>query len=280
MARVGPPNYYGRRLALRLKQLRLTADLLQQDVADKAHFTLQKVSRIESGQVPGYHELRALLEIYGLPVSEWPPYMDLRAAATKRRWWLKYGLQDDEYVPLEEVAAAKYEFQLGQLPTLLQTEDYARAAVAREANVVSSVDGAVAVLMRQQDRLFSDQPIRLHALIHLPTLRRGVDRAQLLHLLRCAQLPNVMLQVLPQRDDLYEGLHSSLIVLSFDDSEEPDIAFSDTLVGRSQTQDARRVSGVRQALNRLAAFAMSTDASLELLKSMIGHSAAMDDLHD
>jgi transcriptional regulator with XRE-family HTH domain len=148
MGRVPPPNYYGRRLATGLKRLRVKADLLQQEVAGQAHFTLQKVSRIESGQVPGYYELRALLDIYGVPVSEWPPYLDLWTEARKRRWWLKYGLQDDEYIPLEDVAAVKYEFQLGQLPTLLQTADYAHAVAAPDDKIVGrSVRGPVAALM-------------------------------------------------------------------------------------------------------------------------------------
>lgn len=265
------PNHHGRRLALGLRRLREAADLLQKDVAEEAHLTLQKVSRIESGQVPGYHELKALLAIYGVPAAEWPPYLDLWSEARKRPWWRKYRIPDNAYILREDVAAAKYEFQLGCLPALLQTEEYARAVITRSATVGGrSVDNEVAVLLRQQERLFSDQPLRLHALIHIPALRRGVDRSQLAHLLRCAKLPNIALQVVPQRDDVYDGLHSSLIVLSFDHQQEPDIAFSDSPVGLIHTQDPERVRAVRKTLDRLAAFAMTTEASIELITEMMG----------
>jgi transcriptional regulator with XRE-family HTH domain len=78
MGRIAMPNYHGRQLVRALKQLRETAaGIHQQDVAEQAHFTVQKVSRIESGQVPGYHELQALLTIYNVPPDDWLPYLEL-----------------------------------------------------------------------------------------------------------------------------------------------------------------------------------------------------------
>lgn len=266
------PNYHGLHLLRRLRELREAAGLRQEDVADQAHMTLQKVSRIESGQIPGYHELRAFLAIYQLPETDWTPYLDLWEEAKKPRWWRRYRIHDDPYIPWEDVAATKYEFQLGQLPTLLQTQGYARATLATNPTITSdTLDAQVAALMRQQDRLFNDHPLHLHALVHLPALRRGVDNAQLHHLITCAQLPNITLQIVPQHDAVYTAFISSLILLTFNDPHQPDIAFTPTHTGLTQTQDPQHITTVNHTLNHLASLAMDTETSLDLIKQMSGN---------
>jgi transcriptional regulator with XRE-family HTH domain len=258
------PNYHGRRLIRALKSLRDQACLTQEEAGEHLNFTLQKMSRFENGQLPGWHELQAMLDLYGLPTSEWPRYLELWEQARERGWWRKFGLKDPRYVRMEDEASAKYEFQLGHIPTLLQTERYARDLLTRAGRHVSS---ELPVRMHQQERLYSDNKLRLHTLVHEPALHQGVDRAQLVRLIRQAELPNVTLQVVSQRL-LHAGLHGSVILLSFDDPHEPDIAFTETLLGLHQTQQAKVTSAVRRTLDHLAATAMTPDDSLALLKAM------------
>lgn len=266
MATPGTPNYHGRQLLRELKRLREQAGLTQEEAGGRLHLTLQKLSRIENGQLPGYHETRAMLKLYGLGQYEWQPYLDLWEHARERGWWREFGLRDASYVCMEQEASTMIEFQLGHLPEMLQTKHYARASLARHEDVESRV----IVRLRRQRRLFADDtPLVLHTLVHEPVLSQGVDREQLLQLVERAQLPNVVVQVVPQSAGLHGGLGGSVVLLGFEDSQEPDIVFTETLLGLAHTQDEARTAAVRDLLRDLATVAMSPEDSLDVLKSLI-----------
>ncbi|CAM3665751.1 helix-turn-helix transcriptional regulator [Kibdelosporangium persicum] len=258
------PNYHGRRLLREVKRLRELAGLTQEQASTRLHLTLQKLSRIENGQLPGYHELRAMLRLYGVPRLDWEPLLDLWERARKRGWWRDFGLKDSGYVCMEQEAASVTEFQLGLLPALVQTERYARASLQH----ADDAETAVSVRMRRQQRLF-ENPLVLHALIHEPTLQQGVDREQLVQLVDRAQLPNVTLRIVPQSAGLHSGLEGSVTLLSFTDPREPDIVFTETVLGLAQTQDIARTSAVRRRLEQLATLALSAEDSLDTFKALI-----------
>jgi hypothetical protein len=143
-------------------------------------------------------------------------------------------------------ATHRYEFQFGELPAHLQTEE--------------AMPG-------------SRQPLSLHTLLHEGTLRRGADHAQLCRVTACAQLPNVTLQIVPDSHDPHSWLSGSLVLLSFGDRREPGVAILETLFSRSRTQDARHLAAARQSLDRIAAFAMSPAESLVLLRKLAAQEA-------
>jgi transcriptional regulator with XRE-family HTH domain len=261
MACTPEPNYYGRQLVRRLRTLREQTGLTQQEAGNRLNLTLQKISRMENGQLPGWHELQAMLDLYGLPIDDWNDHLDLWRLAKEPGWWRKYRLKDPRYIRMEHEAATVYEFQLGYLPELLQTEQYARATHPRASEVE--------IRMRRQDRLTADPPLRLHSIVHEPVLRQGVDRAQLVQLKQRAELPNVTLQVLPQDRGLHDGLRGALTVLSFDDRTEPDIAFTETVLGWSDTQNTERTAQVRRVLDQLASLSLSPADSAGLLTGAI-----------
>lgn len=270
MACAPEPNYHGRQLIRALKRLRDQAFLTQEEAGERLHLTLQKVSRFENGQLPGWHELEAMLDLYGVPSCDWNHYTELWEQAKKPGWWRTYRLKDSRYVRMEHEAAATYEFHLGHLPELLQTERYARDLLTHHAIPRSgkTITAELAVRMRRQDRLYTDKKLRLHTLLHEPTLHQGVDRAQLNRLAQHAQLPNVTLQIVPHTGNLHAGLLGSIILLSFDDPLEPDIAFTETLTGLHPTQDTSHTTPARRALDHLAATAMTPDDSLALIKKL------------
>lgn len=270
MASTPDPNYHGRQLTRVLRVLREQAGLTQFDAGRRLHLTLQKVSRLENGQLPSYHELQAMLDLYGLPVGDWDQYLGLWERAKERGWWRKYGLTDAHYVVMEDAASEAYEFQLGYLPELLQTEQYAQMTCTDDAAATSikTINSKIKVRIARQRRLLADPPLRLHSIVHEPVLHQGVDRAQFTHLIRQATLPNVTFQILPQDRGLHQGLRGSLMLLSFADSNEPDIAFSESALGCSDTQDNEQTSTARRTLDRLAALALSPDESVELLAAL------------
>ncbi|MBP2327335.1 transcriptional regulator with XRE-family HTH domain [Kibdelosporangium banguiense] len=259
------PNYHGRQLQREIKKLREQARLTQQEAGERVHIEFRKLSRMERRQLPSYHELVMLLDAYGVLSNDYAPYLELWELAKKRAWWRDYHLKETRYIRMEDEADHKYEFQLGQIPTLLQTPAYARATFPRSSK--KTVKTMTEVRMRQQDRLTNDPPLALHALIHAPALHQGVDRAQLHHLLDQAELPNVTLQIVPQ-DRYHEGLQSPLILLSFNDPNEPDIAFTESLIGLQETQDQERTATIKQVLEDLTAQALSPAETRKHLKSL------------
>lgn len=272
MGTPGVPNYYGRQLLRNIRNLREQCGMTQDEAGRKLHLTLQKLSRIENGQLPGYHELRAMVQLYGLPAEEWGSYFQLWERARKRGWWRKFGVRDTTYICMEQEATTMTEFSLGRLPELLQTEGYARRAVqcAFPGND-KAIENHVAVRMHRQNRLLRDEnPLVLHTLVHEPTLYQGVDRAQLAELYRRAQLPNVTLQIVPQRVGLHAGLDGCVALLVFDDPAEPKIAFADSVLGPAYTQDDDKTAGVRQRLDHLAKLALTPEATLSALRRLTG----------
>jgi transcriptional regulator with XRE-family HTH domain len=267
MATPGIPNYYGRQLLRGIRRMREGAGLTQEEAGRSLHLTLQKLSRIENGQLPGYHELRAMLRLYNVPQPEWATYLDLWERARKRGWWRQLGVRDSTYICMEQEASVMREFQLGRLPAMLQTGRYARAITE-----CCGEDGenVVLVSMRRQDRLFAENPLTLHSVLHEPTLHQGVDRAQLIQLYERAQLPNVTLQILPQAVGLHAGLDGSMVLFEFDDPGEPEIAFTETALGLNHSQDEDRTAAVRAILDRLTALATSPEDSLTMIKRLIG----------
>nr|WP_042179111.1 helix-turn-helix transcriptional regulator [Kibdelosporangium sp. MJ126-NF4]CEL13637.1 Putative DNA-binding protein [Kibdelosporangium sp. MJ126-NF4]CTQ99323.1 Putative DNA-binding protein [Kibdelosporangium sp. MJ126-NF4] len=257
-------NYFGRQLLRALKTLREQLRLTQEEASLRVHIEYKKLSRIERRQLPTYHELVMMLDAYGIPSCDYGPYIKLWELARERPWWRDFPLEDTRYIRMEDEAAHKYEFQLGHIPTLLQTEDYARASMNTAKDTARQF---AALRMRQQERLFGEPRLHLHALIHEPVLRQGVNRAQRDLLIRRAEMPNVTIQVVPQRNALHAGLHGSVVLLSFDDPFEADAAFTETLVGIQDTQNAECTAIIRHALNHLSRVAMSPEDTLRRFKT-------------
>lgn len=259
------PNFHGRRLIRELRSLRLRTGMNQHEAGARAHIDLQKLSRMETRQLPTYHELCTMLDIYGVLSSDWAPYLELWDLARRPPWWRQFGVKDPRYLRMEDEAILLYEFRLGHVPELLQTPEYARAMHARLGDPAAGTH--VEVLLRRQQRVL-DGRLAVYALIHEPVLYQGVDRDQLIRLVELAQLPTITLQVVPQSAGLHGGLRTSISLLSFAD-DEPDIAFTPTLTGVAETQDPADLIHIKRTIDSLAAQAMTPRISTVFIKDML-----------
>jgi transcriptional regulator with XRE-family HTH domain len=245
-------NYHGRQLQRELRKLRVQNRLSQEEAGERAHIEHSKLSRIEQQQqLPTYHELLILLDVYGVLSCDTTPYFDLWQLAKQRGWWREYTLEDNNYLRMEDEADVKKEFQLGYLPTLLQTEKYARATLNT-------------AVRSPQDRGQTRDPANAPAGT-APRLA-CVDRSQITLLLERIELPNVTFRIVPPQL-VHEGLQGSVILLSFDDPAEPDMAFADTPLGMTESQNPKRVAAVTRILDQLTSLALSPDDSRALLTS-------------
>jgi transcriptional regulator with XRE-family HTH domain len=257
-----------------LRALRVAAGLSQEEAGAKLHYNDQKISRFECGQVPGWHSLRAMLDVYGLPVNDWQPYLDLWELASKRGWWRAYGLDDLHYVSMEDQASIVREFHGDFIPGLLQTEPYARAVFSamEMPRSQNSIDREVTVRMRRQQRLIGDTPLTLHTIINEPVLRQGVSReimrSQMFRLLRRAELPNVTIQVIPDSAPLHPGWQGSFIVLRFP-GDDFEIGYVEHAFGSVHIEGESQVRAARLRFDGLADLALSQSDSLALIDRVV-----------
>lgn len=268
------PNLRVRVLARALRELRERARMTQQEAGDRLRFTNRKMSRIETGQLPSFHELQAMLDVYGLVSTDWPPYVAMWERAKEKGWWHTYGIPDRGYVPLEAQASEIDSFQLGMVHGLLQTESYVRAVFAGAADPADrtpiSVSRGVEIRRRRQRRLTADEPLRLHSIVDHTALRRDLPcmQEQLAHIVMVAELENVTFQVIPPGIGAHAGLTGSFTVLSFPGPADPDIVYVEHIAGSVEIERDHEVRSARLVFDQLASLALSHDESVRLVDRM------------
>jgi transcriptional regulator with XRE-family HTH domain len=264
------PTFRQVRLGEALRKLRERAGISQREAADRLRYNYQKLSRIENGQLPEYHALRAMLDLYGVLVAEEAPYIDMWERASEKGWWHPYRLDDHGYISLEHDAIRVSAFSLGYIPGLLQTESYIRAAFAGAQLQRSRkwIDNQVAVRMRRRQRLVGDDPLEYHAIIAEAAFRHA-DREQLQLINEVAQLSNVTVQVLPDAAGLNDGQLGSFIVLDFAYPGEMSVLYVEHPAGATYIEEAAKVKPTRLVFKHLSKLALTPDESAEWIGRLV-----------
>lgn len=222
----GSPTVRRRRLAAELRRLR--GNRTGSEVCRAVAWSPTKLSRAESGRerFPP-EEVEKLVDHYGVVDPLRGQLLDLARDATQRGWWEDYaGVLPSEYmefIGLEAEASSTLIWQADLVPGLFQTEAYARQVSIGYQSVIptppSSIEEVVRVRMVRQEKLFREPLLLVSAVIDEAVLLRQIGdrhvmRAQLEHLTRVAELPNVDLRVLPLRRRV-PLVTTSFTVLSF-----------------------------------------------------------------
>ncbi|GDY31144.1 helix-turn-helix domain-containing protein [Gandjariella thermophila] len=273
MAKRSRPTLRRRLLGRELRRLREETGLSQEEAARALNYTDSTISRVEQGQLPNYHALRAMLDVYGLTVDQWQPYLDMYERARERGWWQAYGVDDRGFIALEHEACAVWEYQPGYVPGLLQTADYIREifALSRIKHPRRWIDNQVAVRLKRQERLTADPPLRFHAVVDEPVLHRVVGgralwRAQLRRIVQLSELPNVTVRVLSRFVVAPDGWNGMFIVLSFPDADDPDMAYAEHSSGSVHIERKDEVTGCRLTFDHLASLALAPTESIALIE--------------
>ncbi len=262
MGKNAEPTFRQRKLGEALRVLRERAGLTQQEAAARLRYDHRKLSRIENGQRPEYHGLRAMLDEYGLAVSEWQPYLDMYERAIEKGWWHPYGVDDHGYISLEHDASVVRDFQFAHVPGLLQTESYVRAAFAG-ARVQRSkhwVDNQVLVRLRRQERLLGENPLRLHVVIAESALSQA-DGAQLRLIVERGRLDAVQVQVLPLSVGFHDGYSGPFTLLDFPDKRDSRVLYVEHATGSIHIEDPEKVKAGKLVFTHLSKLALTPDES-------------------
>lgn len=276
------PTVRRRRLGSELRRLRERAELDQAAAAVHLECSTSKLSRLETGQgLPKVLELRTLLDLYGVTdEDERAKIFDIRKQATKPGWWeqaeyetvLPSGL--GVYVGLEYDARAVRTWELGYVPGMLQTAEYARAVLSSTGlRTADEVERLVRVRLQRQQRLTArSNPLELWAVVDEMALLRPIGgqatmRDQLNQLLSTVKLPNVTLQIYPLGKDAHPGMKGAFALLEFSASD-PVVGYVDSHAGNLFIEKDRQTRTLIHAFDRLRAGALDPAESAALLAKL------------
>jgi transcriptional regulator with XRE-family HTH domain len=238
-----PPTVRLRRLAAALRRLRADSGLTREEVEEQTGVNPGTLYRLESARSrPQKRTLIALLNLYEVTGDLRADLLDLSKNADGQGWLQPYhaDLPEDyaAYISFESEARAMRNYQSLYVPGLVQTEDYARAAVHGTAPTITSeeVENRVRARMERQGRLTGESPVELWAIVDEAALHRQVGgpkvmRPQLAHLLDAAKQPNITIQAIPYDVGAHPGMPGSFVYMEFADPADPDLVYIDTQAG-------------------------------------------------
>jgi transcriptional regulator with XRE-family HTH domain len=249
MNSITSPAVPRRRLRTELKRARLQAGLTQEAVAVAMDWSLSKIIRIETGSVGiSTNDLTALLRLYEIDgAKRTDELVALARTARQQSWWSKYrGSVSSAYFQYLEYETDAYvirQYEALLIPGLLQTEEYAIAAISQyrgrhpghsqePAGRLSSrtVKTRVEIRMARQQLLQRPDPPSLFFILDEAVIQRTIGdeklgHAQIARLITMANMPYVTIQIVPFSVGMYVGMAENYTVFSFPDAEDHDVLY-------------------------------------------------------
>ncbi|MEV6241764.1 helix-turn-helix transcriptional regulator [Lentzea sp. NPDC051838] len=257
------PTFRQRRLGEALQQLRERNGMSQREAAERIDYNIQKLSRIENGQLPDIHALRAMLDMYGVIGDEEEPYLEMWNRAKEKGWWRPYGRDTLGYLSLEQDASVIKTFQCLHIPGMVQSRSYMRAlfASSRTQRSEKAISNLIEIRVRRQERLFGDNAVRYHAIITESALRHAGGE-QLLHINKIGLLPNVTIQVVLDMAGLHDGLNGPFTLLEFPYTGDPQVLYVEHAGGSVHIEDPERVQASSLTFKHLSKLALTPEESV------------------
>ncbi|MGJ6967466.1 helix-turn-helix domain-containing protein [Streptosporangium sp. G11] len=275
------PTVRHRRLLQELRQLRSSAGLKQEEVADHLDWSTSRMTKVESGTLRiSVNDVRAMLQLYGLREgTKYEALLQLARQARERGWWHAYSDVIPQwfqvYVGLEAEASSLRNYEPELVHGLLQTEDYARAVyqAARMTDAPNEIERHVGLRMARQDVITrSEQPMNLWAIVNEAALRRRVGGAhvmqkQLRHLADISAQPNVTLQVLPYEIGAHAAMLGSFAILSFSEGTG-EVAYLEYVTGSLYLEKPEELRAYTLTYDHLRASALDPRASTTMIAKL------------
>ncbi|WP_327090805.1 Scr1 family TA system antitoxin-like transcriptional regulator [Nonomuraea sp. NBC_01738] len=261
----------------RLRSLRQSARLAAEEVEFALGRGVVAVGPLEEGLLdPAPATIARLLTLYGVAVPQVREHVLALARGERDPGW--YDAPTVPLLPavtyaLEERAAVIRTYQAQVVPPLLQTEEYARAAIQVAGLAVpgvTTVDDAVATVMTRQELLTRNGGPVLWAVIDESALMRTiaephVQAAQLDALIQHAKQPHISVHIAPLDDPAYLPRTGPFTLLRFADADESDLACAHTVDSDELVTDQAAIEGFHQAFAKLSVITTTRDETLDLL---------------
>ena len=272
------PTVARRMLAVYFRKVREQHGLGLHELAALLGVDLSQASRLDTG-ARGFRveDVRKLCGEYGLPDADQHRLLALAEEARRRAWWQQHDLHPAlrTMIGMEQAALSIAEYAGNVIPGLLQTREYAEAAVTTGGLDVprQKVDDVAAVRMRRQQILTRDRPTHLWVVIDEAVLARvaggpDVMRAQLEHVQARASEPGITVQIIGFEYGLYPAGGNHFILLRMSD-DLPDVLYTESLNKHTDTTDPEELRTARKLWDDLRALALSPRASIERVQMYI-----------
>jgi len=249
-----------------LKAWRERMGLTQQAFADKLGYSAALVAAVEQCKRSPSPEFAVRCdEVTGAPGT----FVRWRVQVSRESYPAFFA----PVLAFERDAARIHGWELGAVPGLLQTEDYARALIrsGRPADGESAIDRLVTARIDRQVILARDNPPMVWYVIDEGVLRHVVGSpavmgAQLDRLTDASGLPGIVIQVLPFTADNHAGCDGPIAVFEF--TAAPTVCYTECYSGGRIVEASEEVAGLMTVISMLRASALPPRESRELIRQI------------
>jgi transcriptional regulator with XRE-family HTH domain len=255
----------------RLRRLREARDWTQEDLAERAEYSSVHVSAVENGRKPPTLRFsRSVDRVFGLEGT---------ADSFEREYReIKHGSLLEgfpEYVEYEGRAVEIRLYEVGVIPGLLQTPEYAATleddAVRREAITPEQAEERVELVSQRQATLARTPSPLIVAVLDESCIRRpmgdpAIMDAQFERLLKFAERPNTVLQVAPFSMGARRPFSLPITVLTMPDRSI--MSYAESAQRGHLERDTRSVLPMLTAYHQLQAEALSQAAAVAMISKL------------
>lgn len=252
-----------------LRLFRERAGLTQQELADAIGYSMEQVGSVEQGRRPAKAAFTEAVERVldaGGALRVLQDDVDLA----------KLPLFFQDFAVLESEAVSRFSYDPLLVPGLLQTKQYAEALLKAHFPPLDeeTIEQRVAARLARQGLLTRKSPPLVFVfVVEESAIRRTIDsvhvmKAQLAHLLKCAAMRNVELQIMPTGRGAHSGLNGGMVLLESTDRKQ--YAYVETQDVVSVRSDRKEVSEFWLRYGMLRTQALSTEESSSLIERMAG----------
>ncbi|WP_328547618.1 helix-turn-helix transcriptional regulator [Streptomyces platensis] len=255
----------------RLRSLRETRGWTQEDLAERAEYSSVHVSAVENGRKPPTLRFsRSVDRVFGLegtPDSFEREYREIRHGSLLEGF--------PEYVEYEGRAVEIRLYEVGVIPGLLQTPEYAATleadAVRREAITPEQAEERVELVSQRQATLARTPSPLILAVLDESCIRRpmgdpAIMEAQFERLLKFAERPNTALQVAPFSMGARRPFSLPITVLTMPDRSI--MSYAESAQRGHLERDTRSVLPMLTAYHQLQAEALSQAAAVAMISKL------------
>lgn len=240
--------------------------MTQKQFADAIGFSAGQVVSVERARrVPSLAFAKACDRVTGVPgtFSRWQPFV-------KTARYPAYFAPNVEY---EQAATAIHTWDLGVVPGLLQTRDYAKAisSAGQPSAGKEEIDQIVDARIDRQEILSQRDGPLFWSVIHEGVLHhvigsRQLMAAQLSHLLDMTTQPRIIIQVMPYTASDHPGGDGPIVVYDF--KEKPSMGYTEAWGGGRIVEDQHDVTRLMTAVNLLRAASLSPNNSHDFIREI------------